>query len=420
MPTEQEKELKRLKGSGLASNRIAARDAERLMSDPSADISATTSNRMKRGVNQAKTAAAEAADFAQSPVGQFQGRMAAGGKKGYDPFAGIPTEATANYRDPNDLLGTANDAPAAAPMAKTGDPFAAPQEQPKARIGMGRQDEQRLAAMGPEYLAEAERVAQVGERKPMTATINGQSFSQTPGASVDRNTLGMLARKIAMENLQKRGLEDQARKYGQEQTMARIPGQNAVDLAKQQGGDKVAAINAEGAIQAPTRAANIAKSNAEVATIQGKEKRGQAEFDRDNSPEELARKTADEQIAQLIDSGRASTPEGQALIKLLTPKSSIGRMGPGASDPFAANAGKPSPEQEFAAVEEFIASPEAARLVKEINDAKQGYFWTSGRNKKSMANRKGLDSYIDRFARARGIDPNVLADAIQSQFTGAY
>jgi hypothetical protein len=413
MQSKDQKEVEQYKKqstSALASERI--KGAESL----GADQSLTTSNRIKRAGNEAQSKARNDAAMAKTPIGQFQSRMAAQKSSGtYDPFAGIPAEATANYKSPIDDMGL-DVGEAYDPMASSAAPAAAPAERP--RIGMGRQDEQRLAAMGPEYLAEAERVAQVGERKPMTATVNGQTFSQTPGASVDRATLGALAQRIALENLQKRGLEAEARQFGQQQTMARIPGQNAVDLAKQQGGDKIGAIKAEGEVQAPTRDANIAKSKAETQALTGKETRAQTEFDEANSPEGKQRAAADAMIAQLRESGADRTPEGQALMKILLQRGTAGRVGTDVADPFASAMTKPSPEKQLATVQEFTADPEVSRLIKSIQENKQGIINSPDRAKRQAAERKVLEAYINRYAAAKGVDPAELRAQIEGQLVG--
>jgi hypothetical protein len=252
----------------------------------------------------------------------------------------------------------------------------------------------------------------------MTATVNGQTFSQTPGASVDRATLGALAQRIALENLQKRGLEAEARQFGQQQTMARIPGQNAVDLAKQQGGDKIGAIKAEGEVQAPTRDANIAKSKAETQALTGKETRAQTEFDEANSPEGKQRAAADAMIAQLRESGADRTPEGQALMKILLQRGTAGRVGTDVADPFASAMTKPSPEKQLATVQEFTADPEVSRLIKSIQENKQGIINSPDRAKRQAAERKVLEAYINRYAAAKGVDPAELRAQIEGQLVG--
>ncbi len=344
---------------------------------------------------------------------------------------------------PPDLLDQQHDAETNAQFANTGDPYEDMRQRrvtdtinqgqhqagasfldvgPAKRIGVGRQDEQMLEALGPEYAAEAERLAGKSSATPNTmyAKIGDKEFYGTPGQRVSRDTLGTAINRIAAEKLTRAQQAAEDKQFGQQQTMARIPGQSAVDLAKQQGSDKIGAINAEGVIQAPTRAANIAKSNAEVASMTGKEGREQTTFNQTNTPEAKSRAAADQAIDVLIKSGMDKTPQGKQTIAALMALGSIGSQLPKeATASFAQAATAPNPEQDLNSVKEFTADPEVARLITEIQGTKQGWVDSPDRTAKQAASRKTLDSYIARYAAAKNIDPAQLRAQLDSQLIGS-
>lgn len=339
--------------------------------------------------------------------------------------------------DPMDLLrDTSMDADAGVGAQPPRDPYMAnlPPAPPKTPMAprvttlapsrtspFSRADAQALAALDPRALDEAKNIAAMPESTPakITGSFGGQSFEMQPAARVDRNALARLYSQAVERKGQERQDAVRSQVQGGNERIAAIPGKSAVDLAKQQGADKIGAIQAEGAIQAPTRAANIAKSDAEIAALAGKEKRAQGEFDRANDPRERQRAQALDSIAQLQASGFDKTPEGRKTIAALRALAGTQLPADVAQSVAQASSGA-SPQDEFAAVEEFTASPEVARIIGEIQKNKQGMFYSSTRRKGSEANRKALDSYIDRYAKAKGVDPNLLADAIQSQLSGAY
>ncbi len=360
---------------------------------------------------------------------------------GYYKVPGLPYPATQQPArqpaDPMDLLRDKSmDADAGVGTAPPRDPYMAnlppvppktPMAPPVTTLTPGRQtpfsraDAQALAALDPRALAEAKNIAAMPESTPakITGSIGGKSFEMQPTARVDRNALARLYSQAIERQGQERQDAVRSQIQGGNERIAAIPGKSAVDLAKQQGSDKIGAINAEGAIQAPTRAANIAKSDAETAALGGKERRAQGEFDRTNDPKERQRAAAIDALAKLEASGFDKTPEGRKTAASL--RALAGSQLPSdVAQSVAQSSSGTSPQDEFAAVEEFTASPEVARIIGEIQKNKQGMFYSTARRKGSEANRKALDSYIDRYAKAKGVDPNVLADAIQSQLSGAF
>jgi hypothetical protein len=370
-------------------------------------VSITDQNRAKSMAAGKAKMARESEAAAASPIGQFKQRMASAGPGGtYDPFANIPagavTPTSVSTDETVDLLG---------------EPLPAPTG-PAPRIGIGRQDEQKLAALGPEYLAGAKQLASVGTRRPMTATINGQEFSQTPGPSVDRGALEVLARKIAMENLQKRGLEAEARQFGQQQTLARIPGESAIGLAKVKGEFGERDATAQRAFEAPKRDAEIARTQQQVASSAAAEGRTQKTFDESMDPATKQRAAADAMIAQLQEAGVLDTPEGQAVLKVLLPRGTAGRAGADVADPFAKAIGAQGAGKTLAAVQEFTADPQVARLIEGIKSNKQGVFNSDLRSQKQAGDRRALDAYIARYAAAKGVDPQELRVQIESQLAG--
>lgn len=285
-----------------------------------------------------------------------------------------------------------------------------------------RADAQALAALDPRSLAEAKGIAAMPESTPakMTGSFGGQSFEMQPSARVDRNALA----RLYAQGVERKGQERQDAVRGQVQTgaesLARIPVEGAIGLAKQQGGDKLAAINAEGAIQAPTRAANVRKSDAEVAALGGTERRAQGTFDKANDPAELGRKAADDTIRMLVESGLDKTPQGRQTIAALRGLSSAGSRLPENVRAQVADAStQTSPADELAAVQEFTADPQVAKLLASIQSNKPGIFGSSERPAKQAADRQALDSYIAQYARAKGIDPAALRVQIESQLVGS-
>lgn len=358
------------------------------------------------------------------------------------PRGGIPVNPTGDMpTDPNrnrDLIGNVIDpamepdrgigsAPPRDPYTASLPPVSGPASSAPAvtRLSPGRTtpfsraDAQALAALDPRSLQEAKDIAALPESTPaqMTATFGGKSFSMQPSARVDRNVLA----RLYGQGVERKGQERQDAVRGQIQTgnesLARIPGQNAVDLAKQQGQDKIGAINAEGAIQAPTREANVAKSNAEVAAMTGKEKRDQGAYDRANDPVERQLKAEEEALARAEASPFASTPVGRADIAarrafILT------RRGVPEADAAKLAADIPDPEASMKAVGDFMADPQTTAIMADIKNNQQGLTTNRTRGAKQAAARQVLENHIANYAKAKGADPEQLRTQLQSQLIG--
>lgn len=439
MPTEREKEISRNRSSGLASNRLKARDMEVVDAGGGLDdISATTRNRVASQAAGRAGNATRAAQAAKSPIGQFQERM----RTGANPLADAAGAATAvaSLPDATDGMGLDSGAawsPAPVPPAPATDTASraamarlAPQEPgvtsfqvgPRRRIGMGRQDEQMLEALGPEYAAEAQRLASAESATPapMTATINGQSFVGQPGQRVSRQALATGVNRIAMEKLLARQQQEQQAKFGQEQAMARIPGQSAVDLAKTKGDYASRDAEADRAFRSPGEAARVAQTQGQTAAAAGAESRTQKAFDIENEPGAKERAAADQAIQQIIDSGRANTPEGRQAIAVLNQLGSVGsRLPAEATGALTAATSGAGPAESLAAVKEFTADPQVAKLIQDIQANKPGMFPSADRSGRQAASRKALDAYINNYAAAKGIDPAELRTQIESQLVGA-
>ena len=285
-----------------------------------------------------------------------------------------------------------------------------------------RADAQALAALDPRSLQEAKNIAAMPESTPGLITgrneTTGESFEMQPSARVDRNVLA----RLYAQGLERKGQEreDTVREQEQvgKQRLARIPGMNAVDLAKTQNAGKVEAINAEGAIQAPTRQANIAKSNAETAALEGKSGREQKAFDTANDPKERQRRDAESAIAQLQASGFDKTPQGRKSIAALRALS-LTNLPPEIAQATAEAGSAQNAQDALAATQEFTADPNVARLIADIQKNKQGVFASEERWQKKGASRRALDSYINQYAAAKGINPEELRTQIESQLVGA-
>jgi hypothetical protein len=285
-----------------------------------------------------------------------------------------------------------------------------------------RADAQALAALDPRSLQQAKDIAVLPESTPGLITgrneTTGQSYEMQPSARVDRNVLARLYAQGMERKAQERDDAVRAQMQSGAQNLARIPGENAINLAKQQGADKIAAINAEGAIQEPTRTANIAKSGAEVAALQGKEKREQGAFDRTNSPQERQKADAMAAMTQLQASGFDKTTEGRKTMAALRALTMPNLPAEVAQSAAVAGSGQ-SPQEALSATQEFAADPEVARLIADIQKNKQGIFLSNERWQKKDASRRALDAYVNRYAAAKGVDPEALRTQIESQLIGS-
>lgn len=301
------------------------------------------------------------------------------------------------------------------------DPSGVTKLMPSRTQPFSRADAQALRALDPRSLQEAQSIAAAPESMPakMTGSFGGQSFEMQPSARVDRNALARLYAQGVERKMQERGDNIRAQEQTGAQALARIPGESAVNLAKQQGGDKLAAIRAEGDIQAPTRLANVRKSDAEAAALGGKEKREQGTFDLANDPAEKQRKAADEAIKMMQASGFDKTPQGRQTIAALMALSSAGsRLPEAARGELSKAVSQTSPGDELATVQEFTADPQVARLIQEIQGSKQGIIQSDERGNKQGAARRALDSYVRKYAAAKGVDAQALKDQIESQLVG--
>ncbi len=279
------------------------------------------------------------------------------------------------------------------------------------RIGIGAQDAATLAALGPEYAAEGQRLLNDPSAKRQAITgrneTTGQSFVMPVGNRVSRQSLIPGINRIAQAQLEAKMKAAQGDQFNQQQAMARIPGQNAVDLSKQQGANKVTAINAEGAVQAPTRDANVRKSNQESANLAGAESRAQRQFDEANDPASKQRAAADQALKILSESGAQNTPEGRQTLAAIAALSSIGSRLPGkAGQSFTQAASQPNPEAQFDAQSAIMNDPQVAKAIEAIKANKQGWFHSGQRQDKTTAVVKNLQSYVQRYARAKGLDPD--------------
>lgn len=335
--------------------------------------------------------------------------------------------------DPNDLLrDTAMDADVGMGAQSPRDPYMAnlPPRQPTGPTApsvttiapgrttpFSRADAQALAALDPRALEQAKALAAMPESTPRMMTgrneTTGESFQMQPSARVDRNALARLYAGMQQKQSQERQDAVRAQEQGGKERLATIPGESAVKLAEQQGKDKIGAITAEGEVQAPTRQANIAKSNAEIAALQGKEKRDQGTYDKANDPNEKAKADAMAAITQLEASGLDKTTEGRKTKAALL---RIARPGLPAEAADAASA--MNPQDALAATQEFAADPEAARLIADIQKNKQGVFSSNERWQKKNASRRALDAYINRYAAAKGIPAEDLRAQIEGQLIG--
>ncbi len=293
---------------------------------------------------------------------------------------------------------------------------------PGRQTPFSRADAQALAALDPRSLAEAKDIAALPESTPakMTGSFGGQSFEMQPSARVDRNVLA----RLYAQGMERQGEErrDAIRAQAQSgaESLARIPVQGAVDLAKQQGSDKIGAINAEGAIQAPTRAANIRKSDQEATGIAGTERRTQSLFDLSNSPAEQQRKSADDAIKTMQASGLDKTPQGRQTIAALMALSSAGsRLPDAAKASFATAASQTNPGVKFEAARGFTQDPEVQRLIASINAGKQGLLNSPKRKAQQDADIQALNSYAEQYGAAKDVDPKELLAQLSNQTVGA-
>ncbi len=293
---------------------------------------------------------------------------------------------------------------------------------PSRTSAFSRADAQALAALDPRSLQEANNIAAMPESTPGLITgrneTTGQSYEMQPSARVDRNVLA----RLYAQGMERKGQERQDTVRGQElagkESLARIPGQNAVDLAKTQNTGKVEAIKAEGDVQAPTRAANIAKSNAETAAMQGKSTREQSAFDIANDPAARQRRDAESAIAQLQASGFDKTPQGRKSIAALRALS-LTNLPPEIAQSAAEAGSAQNAQDTLTATQEFAADPNVARLIGDIQKNKQGLFSSNERWQKKDASRRALDSYINQYASAKGMNPEDLRAQVESQLIGA-
>lgn len=291
------------------------------------------------------------------------------------------------------------------------------------RIGIGKQDEQLLEALGPEYAAEAQRQIALpsAQRQPITGKnlTTGESFVMPVGPRVSRQTLEPALQRIAVEKLKREREQQQATAFGRQKELAMIPGQAAVDLAKTRGDYALRGQESEQNFQRPEQQARIGESQQRVAGARGAESRAQRQFDESMDPQNKQRLAADAAIKALQDSGVANTPEGRQTIAALTKFSTVGsRLPADTAEQYASAANQPNPEQQLATLQEFAADPQVAKLLQSIQANKPGIFPSADRGRKQVADRKALDAYINRYAQAKGVDPNELRTQIESQLVG--
>lgn len=288
-----------------------------------------------------------------------------------------------------------------------------------ARLGNGSQDAATLAALGPEYAAEGQRLLNDPSAKRQAATgtnlSTGESFVMPVGNRVSRQTLIPALDRIKSEIAQKKLSDQQSTMFDQQQTMARIPGQNAVDLANVQNTGKVNAINAEGAIQAPTRQAEAERTRQETRGMAGNENRMQTQFAQGNSPDARRKAANDAAIKMLTDAGAQNDPQGQAALAALASEGTVGSQLGGNAQAFATGISKPSAEGQFDAYSQLLNDPQVAKAIDTIKANKQGWFSSSARSGKQDAATAGLKTYIQKFAKAKGLDFNEVWPQINQQ-----
>ncbi len=288
---------------------------------------------------------------------------------------------------------------------------------PSRQTPFSRADAQALAALDPRSLAEAKGIAALPESTPakMTGSFGGQSFEMQPSARVDRNVLA----RLYAQGTERKGQERQDTVRGLEQggaeRLAAVPGKNAVDLARQQGSNQLANIGAEGQIQAPTRAANIRKSDQEVAGMAGNENRTQQQFAQANSPEARRRGANDTAMRLLTEAGSANDPQGQAALAALAGEGTVGSQLGANAPAFAKAVSQPSAEGQFDAYSALLNDPQITKAIDTVKANKQGFFSSGARTDKQNAAINNLKGYVQKYARAKGLSFDEVWPQIHAQ-----
>lgn len=349
----------------------------------------------------------------------------------YPGRPGIPQPAV----DPNDLIATAaaeQDAARTAMRPDAGisamaprDPFmtSLPPRQPAVtqtvtRLAPGRTtpfsraDAQALAALDPRALNEATALAALPESTPakITGSFGGQSFEMQPSARVDRNALARLYAQAQERKGQERQDDVRRQEQGGRERIVSIPGEQQTKRTELELGAKERMAGAEREATAPERAAKIKALEADTAAGTAKAGREQQEFTERITPEQ---KAIDDELAAAQASPFASTPAGQARIRALQSRSTVGKTLPPAEAAAVASGGVP--QQDIGtATAEALADPGIAALIKRAQETEPGFFTGSRGRQTGTAARLLAERAIRARLQRAGASPEDIAAAITS------
>lgn len=288
---------------------------------------------------------------------------------------------------------------------------------PAKRIGIGPQDEQALEALGPEYAAEANRLASLpsAQRPAMYAKIGDKEFYGMPGARVSRQALLPGLMRIASEKAAQEKRQQQATEFDRQKALAEVPGNAAVRLAEKKGDYALKGQESQQNFERPEQAARIAESGQKIAGAKGAEARAQRQFDESMDPANKQRAAADAAIKALQESGAANTPEGRQTIAALAKFSTIGSRLPGdTAQQYATATSQPSPAQKLTAMSEAMQDPTLTGLISKIKETAQGSLLASPTNRQTQQQYLDqLNKHVQMLAAAKNLDPQDIWVAIR-------
>lgn len=198
------------------------------------------------------------------------------------------------------------------------------------KLGMGKRDEQELAALGPEYIAAARELGDdPSSRQNVIRGRNettGQDFVATPGNRVSRDALRGVAERVAMQKLKQEGIDAEARQFGQKRELAALPGEQKKDLFRLASDAERAKDDIAFQRSAPEREQKMAMGKQALA--EGDLSLDQKRFDASqrNDPKAKQMAAADQQMERLA--AMPQTPAVRALQAQLYPFTSIGSRVP--------------------------------------------------------------------------------------------